>query len=99
MRLHWRGCTGPANFNTIAVAFGIRITESLEQSKAGLRFKPPKNGKARAVTLPAFALDGLRRLKREQAEALLKLDIRQDANTLLCSLADGEPMLPQKLNA
>src|SRR5262249_36659146 len=71
----------------------IRISESLEKTKAGLRFKPPKNGKARAVTVPAFALDELRRLKREQAEALLKLGIRQDGNTLLCARGDGEPML------
>ena len=74
-----------------------RIVESLEQTKAGLRFKPPKSGKARAVTLPAFALDELRRLKREQAQALLRLGVRQNGDTLLCTRADGQPMPPRSL--
>ena len=39
-----------------------RVVESLEQTKAGLRFKPPKGGKVRAVALPAFAIE--ERLKR-----------------------------------
>ena len=51
--------------------------QSVEQTKAGIRFKPPKNGRSRAVTLPAFAVVELRRLKREQAEQLLSLGVRQ----------------------
>jgi integrase len=39
----------------------------------------------------------LRRLKREQAEELLKLGVRQDGGTLLCGRADGEPMQPRSL--
>jgi integrase len=39
----------------------VRIVESLEHTRAGVRFKPPKSGKARAVTLPGFALDELSR--------------------------------------
>jgi integrase len=49
----------------------LRVMESLEQTKAAIRFKAPKTDRARAITLPAFAVDELRRLKREQAEALL----------------------------
>jgi integrase len=75
----------------------LRIVESLEQTNAGLRFKPPKNGRARAVTLPNFAIDELRRLKREQAEEFFLLGIRQTADTLLCARADGEPMQPRSL--
>ena len=51
----------------------VRIVESLEQTTVGLRFKSPNTNRARVVTLPAFAVDGLRRLKREQAERLLLL--------------------------
>jgi integrase len=73
------------------------IVESLEQTKAGLRFKAPKNEKTRAITLPAFAVAELRRLKREQAESLLMLGVRQSSATLLCARADGEPMPPRSL--
>ncbi len=72
----------------------VRIVESLEQTRSGLRFKPPKSGRARTVTLPAFAVEEFRRRKREQAEELLKLGVRQSGDTLLCARADGEPMQP-----
>ena len=75
----------------------LRVVESLEQTKAGLRFKAPKSEKARVVTLPAFGSDELRRLKREQAEELLRLGVRQSGATLLCARADGEPMPPRSL--
>jgi integrase len=75
----------------------VRIVESLEQTKGGIRFKAPKTDRARAVTLPAFAIDELRRLRREQAEALLQLGVRQTGATLLCARADGEPLQPQSL--
>lgn len=36
-------------------------------------------------------------MKREQAEGLLLLGIRQTGATLLCARADGEPLQPQSL--
>src|SRR5262249_43964533 len=75
----------------------VSVVESLEKTRAGLRFKPPKSGKGRAVALPAFAIEELRRLKREQAETLLSLGIRQNQDTLVCGRADGSPMLPTSL--
>ena len=51
----------------------LRVMESLEQTKAGLRFKAPKTDRSRAIALPAFVIDEPRRLKGEQAEALLRL--------------------------
>ena len=78
----------------------VTIVESLEQvggRRAGIRFKLPKSGKARAVTLPSFVVEELRRLKREQAEELLAHGIRQSGDTLLCPRTDGEPMLPESL--
>ena len=70
--------------------------ESQEQTKTGLRFKPPKNGKVRIVA-PAFVVDALRRLKREQAEALFMLGVRQDEATLVCARADGQALQPRSL--
>jgi integrase len=75
----------------------VRIVESLEQVGKTLRFKSPKSDKARVVTLPSFAVEELRRLKREQAESLLLLGIRQTGAMLLCARADGEPLQPQSL--
>ena len=53
----------------------VRVVESLEQTKAGLRFKSTKSEKARAVPLPRFAIAELRDWKRKQAEALLRLGV------------------------
>lgn len=76
----------------------VRVVESLEQTKAlGLRFKAPKTEKARAIALPRFATDELRRMKREQAEELLRLGVRQSGQTLAFARADGEPLQPRSL--
>jgi integrase len=75
----------------------IRVVESLEQTKAGMRFKAPKTEKTRAITLPTFAVEELRRLRHDQAERLLKLGIRQSSDCLICGREDGEPMLPTSL--
>lgn len=75
----------------------LRVMESLEQTKAGIRFKAPKSDRTRAITLPAFAVDELRRLKREQAEELLRVGVRQSGDTLVCCREDGEPKLPNSL--
>jgi len=75
----------------------VRVVGSLEQTKAGLRFKSTKTEKARAVTLPSFALEELRRWKREQAEKLLALGIRQSGTTLVSCREDGKPKQPESL--
>jgi integrase len=75
----------------------VRIVESLEQTKKAIRFKAPKTEKARAVTLPTFVTDELRALRRQQAEELLVLGMRQSGETLVCGRADGEPLQPQSL--
>ena len=49
------------------------------------------------MTLPSFAVDELRRLKREQAESLLVLGGRQTGETLVCARRDGGPLQPQSL--
>ena len=55
----------------------LRVVESLEQTKAGLRFKSTKSGEGRGVPLPSFAMAELHRHKQAQAEALLALGVRQ----------------------
>jgi len=75
----------------------VRVVESLEQTKLGIRFKAPKNDRHRAIALPAYAVEELRGLKRQQAEELLALGIRQSGETLVCARADGEPHQPLSL--
>jgi integrase len=75
----------------------LGVVQSLEQTKAGLRFKDTKSSRSRVITLPAFAVEELCRLKREQAEELLALGIRQTGNTLACCRADGEPLQPRSV--
>jgi integrase len=75
----------------------LRVVESLEQTKSGIRFKTPKTDRARVVTLPAFANEALRRHKREQAEELLFLGVRQTGENLVCGRGDGLPLQPQTL--
>jgi integrase len=69
----------------------LRVMESLEQTKDGIRFKAPKSERTRVVTLPAFAVTELRRLKVRQAEELLAIGVRQSGDTLVCARADGLP--------
>ena len=89
LALHWK--------NIDLERGALRVVESLEQTKTGIRFKAPKSGRHRALTLPAYAVEELRRLRREQAEALLALGVRQTGDTLLCCRADGEPHQPLSL--
>jgi integrase len=74
------------------------ITESLEQTNDGkIRFKPPKSGKARTIALPAFVVAELREWRTRQAAELLRLEIRQNGDTLICAREDGEPLQPRSL--
>jgi len=73
------------------------VIGSLEQTKAGLRFKSTKTEKARAVTLPKFAVEELKGWKRLQAERLLKVGVRQSGSILVCCREDGEPKQPESL--
>jgi integrase len=76
----------------------LEVVETIEQTKtAPLRFKPPKSGRTRAITLPAFAVAELRRWKTEQAQELLRLGVRQTGATLVCGQADGEVRSPHDL--
>jgi integrase len=75
----------------------IRIVESLVQTKGGLRFKSPKTDRARPVTLPSFAIDQLRRRRREQTEELFRLGLHLEPDTLVCAQPDASPMAPNVL--
>lgn len=53
-----------------------------------LRFKSTKTNNSRAILLPAFMIERTRKVKVAQAEALLRVRIRQNGETLVCCQAN-----------
>jgi len=75
----------------------ISIEESAEQTKTGIRYKPPKSGKGRTVALPNAVVEEMRNHRVRQAEALLKLGIRLSEHTFVVAQADGSALQPRSL--
>jgi len=72
----------------------VRVVESLEQSKKGIRFKPPKTDRTRAIILPDYVISEFMAWKEQQATELAELKIKQNEDTLVCCRFDGTPMWP-----
>jgi integrase len=75
----------------------LSVTESAEQTKAGVRYKSPKNGKGRTVALPAVVVAELRAHRLRQAQELLQLGVRLSDETFVCAREDGEPQQPNSI--
>lgn len=77
----------------------LTVARSLEQTKAGLRIKPPKNGKTRRLTLPAAAVDVLREHKQTQARnrRLFGADYNAALDLVFCSPA-GDYLKPNTVS-
>jgi integrase len=75
----------------------LAIVASTEQVGRKTRDKPPKSGRSRTVALPALLIEELRRYRLQQAEALLRLGMRQGEDTRVCARADGAPWRPDSL--
>jgi integrase len=78
----------------------LRVERSLEETKAGLRFKAPKTVHGRrSITISQSAVAVLREHRRQLLEVRLALGLgKPDGNTLLFSQADGSPMRPNQLS-
>jgi integrase len=75
----------------------LSINASTEQTKAGIREKSTKSGRARTVALTQLAVEELRSHKIRQAEELLRLGLRQTDETYVVAQADGQPLKPNSL--
>jgi integrase len=77
-----------------------RVERSLEQTAAGLRFKPPKTRHGRrSLSLPAPVVEVLRVHRARQLERRLLLGLgRPGPNDLVFALSDGSPWPPDKLS-
>jgi integrase len=79
------------------VAGQIRIVQSAEQTRAGVRYKEPKSGRSRTVALAATVLEELRAHRVRQAKELLRLGTRLTDETFVCAREDGLPLQPDTL--
>jgi len=85
--LRWR------NINLDAAQ--LAVTESAEQTKAGVRYKKPKSGKGRTVALSARVVNELRARRVQQAQELLKLGVPLTDDAFVVAQADGSPLQPR----
>jgi integrase len=77
----------------------VRVARSLEETKAGLRFKPPKSKGSRTISLPPNAVAVLREHRRKQLEMRLALGFgRPDPDAHIFCHPDGSPMSPDDLS-
>ena len=88
--LRWR--------NVDFTARRLAVVESAEQTTSGIRYKPPKSGRGRTVAMPATMIEQLRLHRKQQAEDLLKLGVRQTDETFIYTREDGEPVQPRSLS-
>jgi integrase len=72
----------------------VRIVESLEQTKQGVRFKAPKTERTRAVILPDYAIEELRQWQVLQNNQLREYGENVSVDTLVCTGQDGKPQWP-----
>jgi integrase len=75
----------------------LAVVASAEQTKDGVREKPPKNGKGRSVELPSLVGDELRRHRVQQAQHLLQLGVRLMDDHHVVMREDGLPIQPRSL--
>ena len=75
------------------------ICRSLQQTRAGLKEKMPKNGKGRPVTLPRFTVDVLRDHSKAQDELKMLFGKDYQNQDLVCPLPDGRPWPPDDFSS
>jgi integrase len=75
----------------------LAVVESAEQTKAGVRYKEPKTGRARRVSLSATVIEELKAWRTAQAEELLRLGSRPNGDTFVVTQADGRPLQPRSI--
>jgi integrase len=93
-----RGEIAALRWQHIDLAAGqVAIVQSAEQTRAGVRYKEPKSGRARTVALSATVVEELRAHRLRQAEELLRLGTRVTESTFMCAREDGEPIQPDTL--
>ena len=78
----------------------VSIERSLEETKAGLRFKTPKTKHGRrTISLPASSVEALRAHRAQQLELRMALGLgRPEPTALVFSTPEGAPLSPDNLS-
>lgn len=75
----------------------LAVVASAEQTKAGVRYKEPKTGRARNVSLSPTVVEELKSWQTAQVEEMLRLGLRPDGDTFVVTQADGRPLQPRSI--
>jgi integrase len=76
----------------------LAVVQSAERSNSGVRYKEPKSGQGRTVALSSAVVAELRAHRVRQAEGLLCLGIKLDADTFIVAQPDGSPYDPDSIS-
>jgi integrase len=76
----------------------LAVVQSAEQTRAGVRYKEPKSGQMRTVALSPAVVTELRAHRARQAESLLSLGVRLDADGFVVAQADGSSYDPDSIS-
>jgi len=75
---------------------GLTVNQALEQTKAGLRFKPPKSRSGRRrIALSPLTVEALRRHKLAQGKERLALGLGKNDAGLVFTTLDGDTINPR----
>ena len=93
-----RGEIAALRWRNIDVAAGqLAVVQSAEQTKAGIRYKEPKSGRARTLALSATVVAELKAHRILQAQELLRVGKRLSDDDFVVAQADGSPLRPHSL--
>lgn len=76
----------------------IHVTQALSETRAGIQFKTPKNGKPRAIYIPSHLAQELARYRKEQQQTRLRLGPAYRDQDLVFPAFDGSPWKPSLLS-
>lgn len=91
LALRWRHVDLGDNLRQLAVR------ESAEQTSEGVRYKEPKSGRARTVSLSSTVVTEMKAHRARQAEEQLRFGIRPDEDSFVVAQVDGQPIQPRSL--
>jgi integrase len=83
--------------NVDLVSGQLAVVQSAEQTRAGVRYKEPKSGRARTVALSGTVVAELKAHRIQQAQQLLIVGKRLSDEDFVVAQADGSPLRPHSL--